>query len=699
MKIFTSPYCCLKIYCALCLLPLGACAQKPSGSTPTDSIADKMCLAQRANGGWAKTLDGKTQPPPYAKYWTPDFQKQVEKDRNQLDATIDNEATNHEIRALTKAYNSTKNAKYKAAAERGIAYLLSMQYPNGGFPQFFPDTNGYRKHITFNDNALVNTLTILQAIAKGETPFEQVGESYRQKALTAVERGIDIILKTQIVSKGRLTIWCAQHDHITLQPAKARAYELPSFSGKESVGIVSFLMTIDKPSAALLRSIEAAVAFLDSIKITGIATKDIKDKTQPSGRDRVVVQDPQAVTWARFYDLDTHQPFFCGRDGIKKATLAEIENERRIGYAFYSSEGKALLEQKYPKWKAKQPLTTTAQKVITVAKDGSGQFTSIQKAIDSFGDDDTDKTIFIEPGVYEETILIAKNHIALIGKTVPVYGKSWIALNTAGLSGVVIKAAIYRELHRCDHPDDWGAATLNIRANDVTLKNLTVVNTFGYDLQRDSTFTCKDKTIHVRRDGHQFALRTMPPTQRLQVAHCNFYAFGGDTVSPWDVENGTYAFSDCTMEGAVDFYCPRGWAYAERIHFICHNKNAAIWHDGSVDENSMSVIKNATFEGESGYKLGRFHRDARMYLLDCRFSADMADADIYQVPTSNTLQWGKRIYYHHCSKTGVPYEWYKDNISDEAAQKLTKEAVLSTRWNSPMPYQNKVNHNILPRKN
>ncbi|MBK8043616.1 MAG: hypothetical protein IPK21_13740 [Haliscomenobacter sp.] len=57
-------------------------------------------------------------------------------------------------------------------------------------------------------------------------------------------------------------------------------------------------------------------------------------------------------------------------------------------------------------------------------------------------------------------------------------------------------------------------------------------------------------------------------------------ALGGDTVSPWDVENGMYYFNDCTMEGGVDFYCPRGWAYAENCRFICHNREAAIWHDG-----------------------------------------------------------------------------------------------------------------------
>jgi pectinesterase len=52
---------------------------------------------------------------------------------------------------------------------------------------------------------------------------------------------------------------------------------------------------------------------------------------------------------ARFYDLETGKPFFCDRDGIKKASLAEIGDERRNGYSWYSNSFEGL-KKKYDKW-------------------------------------------------------------------------------------------------------------------------------------------------------------------------------------------------------------------------------------------------------------------------------------------------------------------------------------------------------------
>ena len=326
-----------------------------SAKKATDiEIADKMLIAQRSIGGWSKTIDGKTQPPQYDKEWTSLFEASVKDEVGRNDATIDNHATNREILHLAKVYNTNQNEKYREAAERGIAYLLKMQYKNGGFPQFYPDSSGYRKHITFNDDALINCLKTLKAVAESKTPFEKIGDKYRKDAKRAVDCAVDVILKTQIVSRGRLTIWCAQHDYKTLQPVKARAYELPSFSGNESVKIVEFLMNLDKPTPSVKKAITSAVAFLDSIKITGLRVERIKDASQASGQDMVVKADATAPTiWARFYDLDTHKPYFCGRDGAKKASLAEIENERRVGYAWYGTWAANLLEKEFPKWQAK----------------------------------------------------------------------------------------------------------------------------------------------------------------------------------------------------------------------------------------------------------------------------------------------------------------------------------------------------------
>jgi PelA/Pel-15E family pectate lyase len=71
--------------------------------------------------------------------------------------------------------------------------------------------------------------------------------------------------------------------------------------------------------------------------------------------DRVVVKDPNAPPlWARFYEIENNRPFFSGRDGVKKYTMAEIEQERRRGYAWYGNWG-GLVARDNAKWKEKWP--------------------------------------------------------------------------------------------------------------------------------------------------------------------------------------------------------------------------------------------------------------------------------------------------------------------------------------------------------
>ena len=47
---------------------------------------------------------------------------------------------------------------------------------------------------------------------------------------------------------------------------------------------------------------------------------------------------------------------FLGRDSVVHRTLAEIEYERRNGYAYYGEWPARLLETEYPRWRAKQRL-------------------------------------------------------------------------------------------------------------------------------------------------------------------------------------------------------------------------------------------------------------------------------------------------------------------------------------------------------
>lgn len=305
--------------------------------------------------------------------------------------------------------------------------------------------------------------------------------------------------------------------------------------------------------------------------------------------------------------------------------------------------------------------------MIVVAADGSGNFRSIQEAINSLPDSSTElRTITIKPGRYDEKIFIEKSNIALIG---------------AGKDKVVLTQSIARDAWRCDHKDDWGVATINLRGSDITLKNLTIENGYGFNTREAKTIPCAADSSHsktVRSDGHQMALRSFQTT-RLSVINCVLKAFGGDTVSPWNVDMGMFYFKDCEMEGGVDFYCPRGWAYAENCSFVAHTGPASIWHDGSKYQDSKTVLKNCSFSGYDGFKLGRYHRDAQFYLLDCKFAENMADTDIYLVPTQNVIQWGRRVYYYNCHRAGgKDYKWFANNLS--SAPGSPTDAQITTSW-------------------
>ena len=328
--------------------------QLHSASSPVilaqDSIAEKMLLIQRSNGGWPQPGGN---PINYKKALSESEKTKFLSEKNKLDATIDDQATTREIKYLMEAYDKTKNPAYLKAAENGVRYLLQAQNKAGGWPQFYPDSSGYHKHITYNDQAMINVLWVMKYTATGQQHFGPLKETLGLDAQKAVDKGIECILNTQFYQGNTLTVWCAQHDSKTLQPAKARAFELPSLSGNESVGILRFLMAVEQPSDAVKKAIHAGVAWLEKVNIKGFKVQDIADPNQPKGKDRVVVVDPNSVLWARFYDLKTNQPFFVGRDSQPKATLAEIENERRTGYAYYGTWPAKLIEVDYPKWKVK----------------------------------------------------------------------------------------------------------------------------------------------------------------------------------------------------------------------------------------------------------------------------------------------------------------------------------------------------------
>lgn len=311
------------------------------GSADARAVADSVLQYQTAEGGWPKGVD-MTKPP------TPAFLADARADHRA--ATIDNGATTTPLRFLALVVGATQDAGLRAAFERGVDYLLAAQYPNGGWPQYFPLRKGYYTHITYNDNAMVNVLTLLREVGEGRAPFAFVDAARRERAAAAVTRGIECILRTQVRQDGRLTAWCAQHDEETLAPAWARNFEPPSLSGSESVGIVKFLMGIDRPSPEVIAAVDAAVAWLRLVAITGQRVEDYTDADGKS--DHRLVPDPAAgPLWARFYELGTNRPIYTGRDRVIHYSLAEIERERRVGYGYVGTWARSLLDKDHGRWR------------------------------------------------------------------------------------------------------------------------------------------------------------------------------------------------------------------------------------------------------------------------------------------------------------------------------------------------------------
>lgn len=320
-------------------------------SQTKDTLAEKLLVYQLPIGAWGKQLnDGKA-----VDYKLRIDKALLEKIRSTGDdhATIDNNATTREITILVKAYKSTKNVAYLSAAERGIQYLLMMQYENGGFPQYYPNRSIYRKQITYNDNAMINALTVLYNVSEGKNDFDVFNAELKSKSKIALQKGIGSILNNQVFQNGVPTIWADQYDEITLQPAKARAFEPISLATGESVGIVRFLM-LQPITPDIRKSITSAVQWFRKNKIDGYSYKHVKqnDKTV-----RVLSEEKGSVVWARFYDIKTNTPIFGDRDGSIKYNYLDISEERRNGYSWYIEFADDLTEQEFPKWLTDNHLT------------------------------------------------------------------------------------------------------------------------------------------------------------------------------------------------------------------------------------------------------------------------------------------------------------------------------------------------------
>jgi PelA/Pel-15E family pectate lyase len=317
--------------------------------TADRTLADNMITWQMPHGGFYKNAVTV-----YAAPWDGVAERSGWHGANGVDlGTIDNDATVTELMFLADVYQRSGDTKYRDSARSALGFLLGMQYSSGGFPQVFPARTGvtYSNYVTFNDDAMVRVMILLEQAAKLTPPLDQdlFTPEQRDRLPGAFAKGIEYILAAQIEQAGVKTVWCAQHDPTTYAPQGARSYELPSKSGQESVGIVELLMT-QPQTPEVQAAVQAAIAWYESSAVKVPDTVYVSRAADSTDDTYSPIQPkPGATMWYRFYDLDQDVGFFSGRlatdnpPGVgKKYDIMEIEPERRYGYQWAGAYGSRL---------------------------------------------------------------------------------------------------------------------------------------------------------------------------------------------------------------------------------------------------------------------------------------------------------------------------------------------------------------------
>lgn len=331
------------------------------GSAEARHIADVIVSFQTPAGGWGKNQDFTKEPRKKGQMWVvfePTARSQPQDYPNpaavhwHFVGTIDNDATNTQLRFLAKTIAATgggETAAWRASFLKGLDYLFAAELPSGGWPQIWPLEGGYSDALTYNDDALTNTISLLSDVAKDSGGlFGFVPAEEKEKAAAAVKRARAVIVTSQVVANGKRTVWGQQHDPITLRPVAARNFEPAALSATESADLLVFLMQRDDPSAEEIAAIRAGIAWLKAVAIEGVAWES-------QGGSRVLVKKPGApVMWARFYDPKTMKPVFGDRDKTIHDDVNEISAERRAGYSWYNT-GPAKALKLYESWAKTHP--------------------------------------------------------------------------------------------------------------------------------------------------------------------------------------------------------------------------------------------------------------------------------------------------------------------------------------------------------
>ncbi len=312
--------------------------------------------------------------------------------------------------------------------------------------------------------------------------------------------------------------------------------------------------------------------------------------------------------------------------------------------------------------------------MITVAKNNSGDFQSIQSAVNSLKEHGG--IIYIKNGIYKERVEITTDNITLIGEsandTIITYDYH---------ASMLMKDGSKRGTFR--------SYTFLVYANHFNAFNITFENSSGFGKQVGQAIAVYAEGDYItfkncRMLGHQDTLFTGPLPKKENMP--------GGFIGPTEFSKrsvGRQLYEDCYICGEVDFIFGSATAYFKNCELYALNRNEPInsyyTAPSTYEEQKYGyVFENCRLTGNCPDKTVMLSRPWRIYakavFIQCEMSSQITDEGFHD--------WNKKeshdtCYYAEYKCFGAGYKPhlrpdYIHQLTDSEALEYTKENVL--KW-------------------
>lgn len=310
--------------------------------------------------------------------------------------------------------------------------------------------------------------------------------------------------------------------------------------------------------------------------------------------------------------------------------------------------------------------------MITVAKDRSGDFTTVQEAVNSITAGS--ETIFIKNGIYKERVEITCDNITLIGESA---------------EHTIITFDYYALMPMADgnKRGTFRSYTFFVHADNFSAYNITFENSAGFGKQVGQAIAVYAEGDRItfkncRILGHQDTLFTGP----LPLHEKEKGGFTGPTEFAPRIP-GRQLYEDCYICGEVDFIFGSATAYFKNCELYALNRGESINSYYTApstyeDQTFGYVFEHCHFTGNCPDRTVMLSRPwrihAKVVLLYCSLDKQITETGFHDW---NKPESHNTCYYaeYCCSGDGyVPEKrpGYVHQLTSEEAQLYTKEKVL-----------------------